>query len=321
MDPILTLTVNPTIDLGLEVDSLEPEGKNRARLRGVRAGGGGINVARAIVELGGEAIAIHTAGGHVGARLDRSLDEEGLAHVSVPMPFETREAVVLFEADHQRSYHIVPGGSEMSEDVAARFLDAVTSRVADHRFVVASGSLPPGFPDDLYAQVARAVHDVGGSFVLDTSGAALRRALDEGVHLVKPNRREAAEILGREVEDLHDAREVNDRILTRGAARIAITTVGDQGSVVSADDTHATVEPPELPGPLLSDAGAGDSFLAAVTLELARGSDHVRAAAHGQAAAAAALLTPGTELCRRRDAEELVSEVATTVEDRAARTS
>lgn len=131
----------------------------------------------------------------------------------------------------------------------------------------------------------------------------------------------AAVILGREVEDLHDAREVNDRILTRGAARIAITTVGDQGSVVSADDTHATVEPPELPGPLLSDAGAGDSFLAAVTLELARGSDHVRAAAHEQAAAAAALLTPGTELCRRRDAEELVSEVATTVEDRAARTS
>ncbi|MEW5530676.1 MULTISPECIES: 1-phosphofructokinase family hexose kinase [Streptomyces] len=309
---ILTLTMNPAIDLCWEVDRLEGIGKNRARVRSVAVGGGGINVARHVVRLGGRATAFHTAGGEVGLRLNRLLDEEGIDHVAVDIDDETREALVLFETQSHRSFHIVPPGPRLHRREGERCLDVLERFVAGSpSYVVASGSLPAGLPDDFYATVARRVRRAGSRLILDTSGPALPAALAEGVFLFRCNRTEAESLTGHPVSGFDDARSLNERLLTTGAAEIAVTTLGALGALCSTAHGHTELHAPPLPGEPLSDAGAGDSMVAALTTRLAAGEDPVSACALGVATAAAAMLTPSTEPFDAEVARSLRSQVRT----------
>ncbi|MGW5342015.1 hexose kinase [Streptomyces sp. HUAS TT3] len=303
--------MNPTVDLCWEVGHLEAVGKNRARVRSVAAGGGGINVARHIVRLGGRATAIHTAGGEVGLRLNRLLDEEGIDHIAVDIDEDTREALVLFEAESRRSYHLVPPGPQLHDHEGRRCLDLLEQAVDGCPYVVASGSMPRGLRDDFYAAVARRVREAGSRVILDTSGPALRAALAEGVFLFRCNRTEAESLTGRAVRGFDDARALNERLLATGAAEIAVTTLGALGALCSTGRGHTELYVPPLPGEPLSDAGAGDSMVAALTAELAAGRDPVSACALGVATAAAAMLTPSTEPFDPDVARSLRSQVRT----------
>ncbi|ANZ13831.1 1-phosphofructokinase family hexose kinase [Streptomyces noursei] len=307
--PVLTLTMNPTVDMCWDVGHLVDVGKNRARVRSVAGGGGGINVARNVVRLGGRATAVHTAGREVGRRLNRLLDEEGIDHIAVEIHGETREALVLFETESRRSHHIVPPGPHLDDQEGWHCLDVLGQAIGTSRYVVASGSLPGGLPDDFYAAVARRIRAAGARLVLDTSGPALRQGLSEGVFLLRCNRTEAADLIGRTVRSFDDARAVNERLLTTGAAEVAVTTIGDLGALCSTRHGHTELRAPSLPGKLLSDAGAGDSMVAALTTRLAAGDDPVSACALGVAVAAASVLTPGTEPFDRELAESLRHDV------------
>ncbi|MFI9080189.1 1-phosphofructokinase family hexose kinase [Streptomyces sioyaensis] len=310
--PVLTLTMNPTVDICWDVDHLADIGKNRARVRSVAAGGGGINVARGVARCGGRATAVHTAGREVGCRLNRLLDEEGIDHIAVDIDGETREALVLLETGSRRSHHIVPPGPHLDDQEGRRCLDVLGQAIGTSRYVVASGSLPSGLPDDFYTAVARRVKAAGSRLVLDTSGPALRQARSEGVFLLRCNRTEAADLLGRAVRSFDDAVAVNEQLLTTGAAEIAITTIGDLGALCSTRHGHTELHAPPMPGELLSDAGAGDSMVAALTVRLTAGDDPVSACAMGVAVAAASVLTPGTEPFDRGVAESLCPDVGIT---------
>ncbi|MFD6230347.1 1-phosphofructokinase family hexose kinase [Streptomyces sp. NPDC060232] len=308
---VVTVTMNPAIDLCWEVEHLEGEGKSRARVRSVAVGGGGINVARHIVRFGGRATALHTAGGEVGLRLNRLLDEEGIDHVAVDIDGDTREALVLFETASRRSYHIVPPGPQLHEREGLRCLEVLERFLGGRPYVVASGSLPGGLPDDYYAAVARRVREAGSRLILDTSGPALRAALAEGVFLFRCNRTEAESLTGHPVSGFDDARALNEHLLTTGAAEIAVTTLGALGALCSTSQGHTELHAPPLPGEPLSDAGAGDSMVAALTTQLAAGEDPVAACALGVATAAAAMLTPTTEPFDVDVARSLRSQVRT----------
>ncbi|MEV4611597.1 1-phosphofructokinase family hexose kinase [Kitasatospora sp. NPDC049258] len=306
---ILTLTVNPTVDICCEVDRLTDVGKTRARIRFVAAGGGGINVARGVSRLGGRATAVHTAGREVGRRLNRLLDEEGVDHLALGIAGETREAFVLFETESRRSYHIVPPGPRLEEDEGRRLLDVLDRAAGSHQYVVASGSLPSGLPDAFYAAVARRVEEAGARLVLDTSGRALRESLHEGVFLRRCNNHEASGLVGRAVRSFDDARAVNEYLLAAGATEIAITTLGELGALCSTSQGHNELRAPPLPGEPLSDAGAGDAMVAALTFRLAAGADPVEACALGVAVAAASVLSPDTGPFDREVAESLLPAV------------
>ncbi|WP_435060275.1 1-phosphofructokinase family hexose kinase [Streptomyces sp. bgisy060] len=308
---VLTLTLNPTVDLAWEVEHLKAIGKNRARVRSVAAGGGGINVARGVVRLRGRATAIHTAGGEAGLRLNRLLNEEGVDHVAVDIEDETREALVLFETERRHSYHIVPPGPRLNAHEGLRCLDALERAAGGHPYVVASGSLPHGLSPDFYALVARRIRKAGSRLILDTSGPALSGALTEGVFLLRCNRTEAASLTGRDVCSLDDARAVNEHLLTTGAAEVAVTTVGALGAVCSTGHGHTELHAPPLPGKPLSDAGAGDGMVAAIAARLTAGDDPVSASTLGVAVAAAAMLTPSTEPFDPEVARSLSPEVRT----------
>ncbi|MFH7594129.1 hexose kinase [Streptomyces racemochromogenes] len=311
---VVTLTMNPTIDLCWEVERLEGTGKNRARVRSVGAGGGGINVARHVVRFGGRATAVHTAGGGPGPRLNRLLDQEGIDHVAVGIEDDTREALVLFEASSRRSYHIVPPGPRVHHHEGQRCLEVLGRLVGGCPYAVASGSLPGGLPDDYFASVARVVREAGSRLILDTSGPALRAALAEGVFLFRCNRTEAESLTGRAVSGFADARALNEHLLTTGAAEIAVTTLGALGALCSTSRGHTRLYAPPLPGEPLSDAGAGDSMVAALATRLAAGDDPVSACALGVAAAAAAMLTPSTESFDVDVARSLRSQVKITAD-------
>ncbi|MFJ3175307.1 1-phosphofructokinase family hexose kinase [Streptomyces roseus] len=312
---IVTLTMNPTVDLCWEVDRLEGTGKNRARVRSVGVGGGGINVARHVGRFGGRATAVHTSGGEVGLRLNRLLDEEGIDHVAVGIDDETREALVLFETASRRSYHVVPPGPQLHEGEGARCLEVLRQFVGRCPYVVVSGSLPGGLSEDYYAAVARHVKDAGARLILDTSGLALRAALAEGVFLFRCNRTEAESLTSRPVNTFDDARALNEHLLTKGAAEIAVTTLGALGALCSTRQGHTELYVPPLPGEPLSDAGAGDSMVAAFATRLAAGDDPVNACVLGVAAAAAAMLTPSTESFDVDVARSLRSRVRTSGSD------
>ncbi len=313
MSSIRTLTLNPTVDLTWQLDDLQEGGKSRARTRSVVGGGGGINVARAVVELGGAARAVHTSGGQIGQRLGRLLDEEGLDHTAVDIDEETREAVILLIDEGRRTYHVVPSGPRLSGDEAEDCLSALLTDLAPGSYVVLSGSLPDGPSVDFYGEAARRAAEQGARVILDTSGPALEAALGQGLYLTKPNRREVAELIGRTAETFDDAREANDLLLSDGATEVAITTLGDQGVLCSTDDDgHVELQTPPLPGQAVSDAGAGDSLIGAIVFRLAQGDAPAEACAWGVAAAAASVLTPGTELFARQQLEELRPQVRLT---------
>ncbi|MBM9438425.1 bifunctional hydroxymethylpyrimidine kinase/phosphomethylpyrimidine kinase [Streptomyces bryophytorum] len=296
------------MDVCWELGHLADVGKNRARVRARTAGGGGINVARGVVQLGGRATAVHTAGREVGGLLDRLLEEEGIDHVSVEINGETREGLVLYETDKRRCYHLVPRGPWTEVNEGMRCLNALQHAAGDASYVVASGSLPPGLPANFYATVARRISESGARLILDTSGPALRGALTERVHLLRCNQNEAASLAGRPVRTFHDARRLNARLLDAGAARVVITALGPLGALCSTGTGHTEVHAPP-PGDLLSDAGAGDSMVAALALRLAAGDDVVTACALGVAVAAASVLTAGTAPFDPAMAASILSEV------------
>lgn len=295
MSSVLTFTVNPCIDLALEVDRLREGGKNRARLRRATGGGGGINVARGVARLGGAATAVHTAGGDVGRRLNRLLDQEQLDHRPIEVGGETREAVVLIETNSGRSFHVVPPGPVLDEQDGQRCLDVLAEAAGAYPYVVVSGSLPRGLPVRFHADAAARVKAAGSRLMLDPSGVGLPEALGEGAFLVRLNRREAAGLVGRPIEVFDDARVVNDRLLGMGAAEACVTTVGAHGALCSTRGRHTEIRTPPLPGEPLSDVGAGASLLAGLTVRLAEGDDLVEACAHGVATAAATVLTAGSD--------------------------
>lgn len=301
MKPILTITLNPTIDASCEAEEVRPVFKIRTTAERYDPGGGGINVARVVRELGGDAVIVCLAGGVNGQVLIAMLDRLGLERQVIPIAGNTRISFVVHERASGQEYRFVAEGPEIRADEWRACLARLDSFDAD--YVVASGSLPRGIPHDFYARVAHRVAGRGGRLVLDTSGEALRAALAEGVYLVKPNLRELESLVGQKLEAPREQEEAARRLVAHGAAELVAVSLGADGALLATrDGCIRLAAPPVEPK---SAVGAGDSFVAAMTLALAQGRPPADAFALGVAAGTAAVLTMGTELCRRGDVERI----------------
>lgn len=308
---VLTVTLNPTVDICLEVNELIAEGKNRARIRSVRAGGGGINVARCIRRLGGTATALYVSGGDTGLRLDHLLAAEGLNRLRVPVAGATREAFVVAETATGHSYHIVAPGATIAEREAAEILAAIRAELPGSVAVVVTGSIPPGIRDDFTATVVRQARPARIPVLIDVPGTQLRRLPGEDVSLIRLDRKEAAGLIGSPITSFADARQANHRLLESGATRHAVTTVGALGAVYSEPGGDHEISAPPLPGRVRSDACAGDSLVAALTYRLTCGESYLRACEFGVAAAAATVSLPGTDVFEPATVDDLVRSVRT----------
>jgi 6-phosphofructokinase 2 len=189
MPEILTLTANPALDIATVTEIIEPSRKLRCETPRYDPGGGGINVARAVHMLGGDALAMFPAGGASGQMIEALLGDEGVPNVAVPVPGITRESLAVVERQSGRQYRFLLPGPELGAHDQERLLDTLAAQMTGMtKFVVASGSLPPGVPLDFYRRVACLARDRGARFALDTSGEALTRA-GTGIFLIKASLR------------------------------------------------------------------------------------------------------------------------------------
>jgi 6-phosphofructokinase 2 len=310
MPEIVTLTANPALDIATAVDRIEPSRKLRCDAPRYDPGGGGINVARAAHRLGGDALAVFPAGGASGQMIERLLGEEGVPSVAVPVPGITRESLAVVERRSGQQYRFLLPGPELAGCDQERLLDALAAQIGSRtRFVVASGSLPPGAPDDFYRRTAALARERGARFALDTSGAALTGA-GTGHFLIKASLRELGQLRGGEVCGRAALETAARAVIAEGRCAVLVVSLGADGAL------HATAQGcRHFPAPRVTavgSVGAGDSMLAGILTALARGWELAEAVRFGVAAGSAALLRPGTELCRRDDTERLYRELAAT---------
>jgi len=307
MECVATLTLNPAVDLMVEVDRVVPTHKLRCGALRRDAGGGGINVARTIHRLGGRVVAIFPIGRTPGDWLAERLADEGVPAVTVPIEGETREDFTALETSTGLQYRFVLPGPVLSTGEFQACLDAVATLSPAPAFVVASGSLPEGVGVDAYACVARTARRMGAKIALDTHGPALGAALDEGLWLIKPSLAELQGLTGLALPDEHAQIRACRELVEAAKVELVALTLGDRGAIlVGREQVLRAGALPILPA---SAIGAGDSFLGGLVCALAEGRPVESAFACAVAAASASLLHPGTELCQAADVERFAQQV------------
>jgi 1-phosphofructokinase family hexose kinase len=298
---LLTVTPNPSIDFLFEAERLVWDDANRLAMPRRRAGGQGINLARAAVALGGEAMAVAPLGGRTGRELRAMLEQEALPLAVVPIAGETRVFVGVRERAGGRALLLNPRGPQLDAADADRLLDTVARVISEQvpAWVATCGSLPPGVGNELYARVGAIAREAGSRFVPDADGEALHLAAAGGCDLLVPNRHEAERLLGRPIGDVAAA-ALAARTLLRHAP-LAAVTLGEAGAVAAdaAGAWHA--RPPAMDGG--SAVGAGDAFLAGLIVALEDGAPTPDALRAAVAAGTATLLSQAAELLKVGDAE------------------
>jgi len=308
MKDILTLTMNPTIDRSCTIEHVVPERKLRCSRPDQEPGGGGLNVTRAIKNLGGRSEALYVRGGPTGIMLGDLLEKEGIRHRPVETRGWTRENLIVLESSTGQQYRFGLPGPELKESEWRQVLDMVKGLSPDMAFLVASGSLPPGVPVDFHARVARITRDMDVRLIIDTSGEPLSAALEEGgIFLVKPNIGELREIARAQFGSEEEIIGYAEKLIQKEKVKVVVISLGSAGSLLVTRKGCRKLRAPTVS--IRSKVGAGDSMVAGIALSLARGNPIEDAALFGIAAGAAAVMTPGTELCRREDTERLYEQL------------
>lgn len=305
MQKIVTLTMNPTIDKSTSVDSVASEIKLRCRPPSFDPGGGGVNVSRAMKKLGGDSVAIYTQGGGPGQMLFDLLAAEDIQQHTVGIANYTRENLTVFEESTTLQYRFGMPGPDISEAEQEACLDAVVEERGD--LIVASGSLTPNMPADFYARLADRIDDTGGKLIVDTSGEALAAVANKHVFLMKPNLRELELLTGEQFTSEARLKETAQDYIRNGLAEVLIISMGAGGAALVTEDDFVEMRPPVVP--IRSKVGAGDSMVGGIVLALALGRDLRDAMRFGIAAGSAAVMTPGTQLCRAEDVEQIYPNV------------
>ena len=301
---IVTLTLNPAIDISSEADVVRHTRKTRTRNEAIEPGGGGINVARVLHRLGADVQALFLGGGMTGKILDELLGRAGIDRHMIEIAGDSRISLTVVETSTGHEFRFVPEGPRLSAEEAASVLEAVGS--VDCDYFVASGSLPPGVPEHLYARLGAAAAARGARFVLDTSGAALQLALENGgIFLVKPSRGEFEAFAGRSLGKDEVAAEA-ERLVASGRVENIAITLGRDGAILAT--RSGTTFSPAIPVEACSAVGAGDSFLAGMVYGFALGRPAEQAFRVGLAGGAAAVLSCGSELAKPEDLKRLVGE-------------
>ena len=237
MPPILTLTLSPALDKSCSVDNVVAGRKLHCGEPLYHPGGGGINVARAIKELGGQVVAYWTCGGVIGEFFKQLLDEKGLHHQPIAIRAMTRENHIVFEESSGQQFHFTMPGATVREGELQSCIKLLRSVDPAPEYLVLSGSLPAGVNNDVYARVAKAMPPAC-RIVLDTSGDALSLGLETSVFLAKPNLRELSQLAGRPVENDSQIREISQSLIRDGKAQIVLTSIGAGGAIVTTADDH-----------------------------------------------------------------------------------
>lgn len=302
MPSIITITFSPCIDKSTSVPALIPEKKLICTAPKLEPGGGGINIARAIKKLGGKATAIFPSGGYTGKYFNHLLEKENIDAVIIETENETRENIIVLDEAGNNQYRFGMPGTALTESELKKCLDAV-EKINDIEFIIASGSLPPGVPVNIYAALAKIAKSKKAKFIVDTSGEALKHAAEEGVYMLKPNLGELSYLAGKKEIPPDEIKNIAQNIIAGGACEVMVVSMGAAGAMLVTGEIAATFTPPVVERK--STVGAGDSMVAGIVFYLAQRKNLLQAVQYGVACGTAATLNAGTELCKKEDADRL----------------
>ena len=308
---VVTLCMNPALDITTSTDVVRPTDKMRCAGARYDPGGGGINVAHIAQVLGAAATAVFPAGGPAGELVDSLLLAEGLTTQRIMIGGSTRESFTIDETSTDRQYRFVLPGPALTVSEQTECLSRLRRTAASAAIVVASGSLPHGVPEDFYQQVAVICAEIGVRLLLDTSGGGLTQ-INSGVFLLKPSVRELQEAVGRVLHTGSEQLSAAMELIDCGAARYVLVSRGAAGAILASRDGGQLFAPVTVPPG--SGVGAGDAMVAGVAVGLVRGWPLTDAVRLGIAAGAAMLLTPGTAPCTRADTERLLEQTGNPVD-------
>ena len=304
MSTIVTITFSPCIDKTTSIKKLLPDKKLKCSAPKLEPGGGGINVARAIKKLGGNATAIFPSGGYTGKYFNHLLEQEKIEAVIIEVQNETRENIIVLDEAENVQYRFGMPGTHLPVTEWKACLKAV-EKMQTVLFIVASGSLPPGVPLNIFAQLAKIAKSKNAKFIVDTSGEALREAVNEGVYLLKPNLGELCFLSGKAHLQPHEIEAAAKEIIAAGKCEVVVISMGEEGAMLITNDVVKIIKPPSVIRK--STVGAGDSMVAGIVYYLSMGKSIADAVKYGVACGTAATLNAGTELCTLKDVEEIYS--------------
>lgn len=310
--PILTVTLNPALDLSTATGQVRPDLKLRCDKPAIEPGGGGINISRAIKIIGGQSTAVVALGGATGARMYDMLKASGLSLVRLTAPGETRQSLAVTDRDTGSQYRFVMPGPEWHMTHIATALAAITEAALAGGWVVMSGSNPPGMAAGFEQMLTVRLKDGRAKLMVDASGEALQALAGSSspVDVLRMDTHEAEALCGRPLPLRSDTAQFATDLVRNGAAHTVIVARGADGSVAATSDGawHAAAAPVDV----ISTVGAGDSFVAGFVLAMARDWPVSEALALGTAAASSAVMKPAAELCDADDVRHFYSQRAVT---------
>ena len=239
--------------------------------------------------------------------LQRLVEREDITSLVTPSHVETRENFTAYEESTGEQYRFVLPGSALHHAEWEAVLERLASLPQRPKYVVASGSVPPGAPDDFFARVVRSAKALGAKSVIDTSGKALAAVLEEGVTVIKPNLIELMEFVAAPLEREVDRIAACRKLASEGRAAIVALTLGGHGALLVTAERAWRALPLAIEA--VSTVGAGDSFLGGLVAAMAGSKPLEEAFRVAVAAASAAVLMPGTGLCQPEDVKRLLPKI------------
>ncbi|MCX7826340.1 MAG: 1-phosphofructokinase family hexose kinase [Verrucomicrobiae bacterium] len=303
---ILTLTLNPCIDLEVEVRRLVRDDINRIVARHREAAGKGINVSRVVQALGGRTLAIAPIGGHMGMDFLNRFTKTRIRAKLVPIAGETRVNINIHEPHGRAHTRLNAPGPRLTARELHQVIDAVDRNLPRTAVLVLSGSLPPGVPADTYAEIIRLANRRGVRVILDTDGEPLRLGLRARPFMVKPNVHETRRLLGGRLETTEAVARAAQRLVKMGA-EVAVISRGPLGAVMTTAKERWSARSPSVPR--RNNVGPGDCLTGAFALALVRGLELPEALRWGVAAGAACVASSPENGCGARLMRRLLPRV------------
>jgi len=303
---IATITLNPSLDEHIVVNGLVVDESNRWVRLHRYAGGKGIDVSRAIHEMGGITTAYGFIGGGNGRDMEILLDEEEVPFSFTPIKRETRTNVIITDTKTSQQTRIGAPGPHISKRELERFFKKLQQIYPRPDLIAAGGSVPPGVPLNIYYDIVVEAKSLGIRTILDSEGKWLEEGIKAKPYLIKPNVHEAEMLAGKELASEEAIIETALDLVESGI-EVAVISRGKDGIIVVTKGSLFKVVPPQVK--VRSAVGAGDCTIAGLSLKLAYGEPLIEACRLAVAMGTAAMLTPGTELCHRADVERLLPQI------------
>lgn len=255
---ILTVTLNPSVDISYQLDTFQVDGVNRVEHVRKSAGGKGLNVSRVLKQLGADVAATGFLGGSLGSFIRQQLTELAIVDYFVACDGDTRNCIAVIHNGKQTE--ILEGGPTITAE-RALFLQQFQFSVEKAEIITISGSLPKGLASNFYHELLKIAAEAGKPVLLDTSGDALKHALtaEQKPFFIKPNEEELSALINEEIEQEEALIAALSHSLFEGVFWIVVT-LGANGALVKHNGQVYRVDIPVVDA--VNPVGSGDSVVA-----------------------------------------------------------